>query len=90
MGGKAICSHVVFMVSTSIPRAPALVRGFISAVGNPSTNRVSAPGRRQKDVEAPPMIASKVPLVRSMLIATSIPTRYGIMRTAVSNPPFAP
>jgi hypothetical protein len=79
----------VFIVSSIIPRAPLPLKGFIKAVGKPSTNRVSAPNAAKNDF-APFMITSNVPLVRSMLIAINIPTMYGMIRTEVFKPAFCP
>jgi len=61
-------------VSIIMPRAPLPLSGFINAVGRPSTKRVSVP-MAVKIFFIKLMTTSKVPLVRSMLMATSIPTR---------------
>ena len=55
-----------------IPLAALPLKGLTSAVGNPSTNRVSAP-KNAKNCFIPIITASNVPLVRNMLTATKIP-----------------
>ena len=72
-----------------MPLAPLPLIGFIKAVGKPSTNLVSAPNAANKFFIAS-ITTSKVPLVLNNEIATNIPTKYGIIFTAVSKPPFAP
>ena len=79
----------VSMVLIIIPLAPLPLKGLISAVGIPSINLVSVP-RAANRLLKPSNTKSKVPLVRSKLMAINIPTKYGIILIATSKPPFAP
>ena len=64
----------VVIASTIMPRAPLPLRGFIKAVGMPSTQRVSNP-RAATAVFSPSTRKSSVPDARNMPTATRMATR---------------
>ena len=72
--GCAAHAALAYPLPEYFPLAPLPLMGLISAVGIPSIKRVSAPSMLHSCF-IPPIIISKVPLVRSILMAMSIPTR---------------
>ena len=70
-------------------RAPLPLRGFISAVGSADTKSVRSPMDENKLLR-PSVRKVKAPEFRKTLMATSMATRYGMIRMATSNPPLAP
>ena len=77
------------MVSIINARAPLPLNGFISAVGNASTKRVSKPSNATP-LAMPSTNTSIMPLARNIPIATNIANKKGIMEIATSNPFLAP
>jgi hypothetical protein len=77
------------MVSTIMALAPLPLRGFMMAVGRASTKSVFSPAVRTHH-PIPPTRRSMAPEARKTAMPTNMPTRYGMIRTEVSNPVFAP
>jgi hypothetical protein len=68
----------VFIASIIIARAPLPLTGFMIAVGSAGVKSVLTPSCVKSQVK-PLVMNPSTPELRSTLIATSIPTRYGMM-----------
>jgi hypothetical protein len=74
------------IMSATIAAEPEPVSGRRMAMG------ITSAGTPMSVVMGPRMVtkASMAPLARNIAIANRIATRYGMIRTATSNPSFAP
>ncbi len=77
------------MVSIINALAPLPLKGFINAVGNASTKRVSKPSNPIKNAICS-ITNSITPLALNIAMATNIASKNGIIETATSNPCLAP
>ena len=79
----------LFIVSIIMAREPLPEMGCNKAVGIASVKRLSIPDK-STTYFIPSTIKPRTPEFRRHEMATSIPTKYGIIRTDVSKPPLAP